>query len=273
MARTITQIETALVADVNSGIPGASTSQFAEWRLWVSIFARAIWAFENILDIFKVEVQTIIERKQPGTLDWYHEKSLEFQGQNIGGGVFQGDNLVVDNGVLRYETPDPSRRLITQAALSAGSGTLAIKLAKQDGVTTYQKLTSSELVAFAVYMDNIKYPGTTVNLISADADVITYDLEIVYDPVLTTVTVEANVLEKMEEFRTSLGFDDRLYSQKLVEKIMEAEGVVTVSIDGLDAYGYSTQTTTPVGIMWQLESGYFNFDPASTFTFTNYKTL
>lgn len=248
-------------------------SQFAEWRLWVSIFARAIWAFENIMDIFKAEVQTIIAKKQPGTLAWYSERILEFQGETLTGNIYQGDNLIVDNGVVRYETPDPSRRLITQAALSAAAGTLAIKLAKKDGATTYQKLTASELLAFGVYMDNIKYPGTTINLISADGDVITYELNIIYDPIFTTATIETNVLAKLEEFRQSLGFDDRLYSQKLVEKVMEAEGVVTVEVVSLDAYGYSTQTTTSVGIMWQLESGYFNFDPASVLTYTNYKTL
>lgn len=271
MARTLKQIENDLVDSVGM-VGNLSPSQVAEWRIWAAIFARSIWAFENILDVFRIDIEALIKKRQPGTLAWYHEKAIEFQGELIGG-TFQGDNLLVQNGVLLYDPLAIDRRLITQAAITAGSGILNFKLAKEETATTYQKLTASELLAFAAYLDNIKYPGTNITLISEDADVVTYDLDIIYNPIYNLATVEGAVLAKLDEYRTSLGFDDIVYKKKLVEKILQATGVVSVEVTSLQATGYQTATPAAISVFWKLEAGYFNYNPASTLTFTDATTL
>jgi hypothetical protein len=273
MARTITQIEAALEANINQAIPAPSASKFAEWQLWKSIFARAVWAFEMIMDSFRVEIEAKIQQKQPGSFDWYYDKIMEFQGANDGGGNFQGDDLVVKDGVINYEVPDPARRIIAQCSLSAAVSELAVKIAKRLDASNFQPLTASEQIAFGLYLNNVKYPGTKTNVISMEADKILYDLKIYYNPVYTTATVTANIQAKLEEFRQSMGFNDKIYAFKLLNKIAEAEGVVSVKNTSVKGWGVSAGAYVEIDVVYLLESGYFNYDAASVLEFINYKTV
>lgn len=273
MSRTLQEIENSLDGNIAEAIPNASGSQFAEWRIWKNIFARAIWAFEGIMDLFRAEIEGKVQTKQPGTMAWYYDRILEFQGEADDQGNFQGDSLVVVNGVLQYENPDPARRIITQASLRSVSGNLGVKLAKANGELNYQQLSESELLAFGLYLENIKYPGTATTVISLAADLIKYDLEIIYDPVYTTATIDTNVKAKLAEYRKSLGFDDRIYPTKIIDKIMEAEGVVSIKKNSIQGYHATVGVWNEIDIVYTLVSGYFNYDAASSLTFTNFKTL
>lgn len=274
MGRTLQQIEGELDSTINAAIATPSASQFAEWRIWRNIFARALWVFEQIMDLFRAEIEQRVQTKQPGSVAWYYDRILEFQGSNDEVEVFQGDALVVTElGVLQYAQPDATRQIIAQASLRAVSGTLVVKLAKRLDESNYQALDEDEQAAFALYMENIKYPGTSVTIISMTADLIKYALNIIYDPIYTTTTVQENVLAKLAEYRDSLGFDDRIYPAKIIEKVMEAQGVVAVKNNGIEAYHATVGVWEVIDIVYTLVSGYFNYDDASAMTFTNYKAL
>lgn len=278
-ARTIAEIEDAMTASINTAIPNASTSYYAEWKLWRSIIARAIWTFENILYAFKAEIETTIQTKQPGSFEWYQDKIFEFQGTTDSNGNFQGDDLIIIGGVISYQTPDDTKKIIKQASLRASNGVLAVKVAKKLDENNYQALTASEQLAFSIYMDNIKYPGTEIQIISAAADLIKYTLQIIYDPVYTTSTVGANIAAKLNEYRASLGFDDRIYPFKMIDKIMEAEGVVSVKNNGIYRKAAGESVFTAIDITYTLAAGYFNYEKliadggTSSLTYTSYKTL
>lgn len=273
MARTLSEIDTELDATITDAISNPSASSFAEWKLWKSIFKTAIWTFEKILDAFKIEIETLIERKQPGTFSWYYDKIMEFQGSNDNGGNFQGDTLVITDGVVTYQTPDESRRLIKSASLSANNGVLAIKVAKALTDTTYQQLDTDEQLALGLYLDNVKFPGTQVNVISLPADLISPSIKVVYDPIYTISNLTTSINAKLEEFRTGLGFDDKVYPFQILDKIKEIFGVIAVEFTSITAGGYSTSwTMDPITTVYVLESGYFNFDDV-TIDLVNYKTL
>ena len=123
-------------------------------------------------------------------------------------------------------------------------------------------------------MDNIKYPGTDITVISQAADKIRFDLDIIYDPIISQAAVQDNIDAKLEEYRNSLGFDDRIFKQKLVEAIMEAEGVVSVKVNSMDGYGSGTAVWTAIDIVRTLEAGYFNYETASlVYDYINVNTL
>jgi hypothetical protein len=271
MARTLSTIQTSLDDSISEVITNPSSSIYAEWKLWRFIFATAVLAFEKIMDAFKTDVEEIVSSKQPGTFDWYYEKIMEFQGETIGG-VFQGDSLVVTNGIITYETVDSSRCIIKKASLRASSGTLAVKVAKENASGQLIPLTSSEQLALSNYLDEIKYPGTVINIISLAADTITYSLNIVYDPIYTTATVQENVLAAMETFRLGMGFDDRFYASKFIEAILGAEGVKAVKITSLTGWDITSNSTAAIDIVRTLVAGYFNYNATSSLTFTSYKT-
>jgi hypothetical protein len=272
MARTISEIEQELSAQIASLVPNLSISTAAEWRLWQSIFARGIWVFENIMDLFRTEIENKVQSKQPGSFDWYSEKILEFQGETLNDGTFQGDTLLVKDGVITYETIDETRRIIKQRALRALQNALAVKVAKALDANNNTQLSDSEIQAFSVYMDNIKYPGTVVNIISLPADIILYDIEVVYDPIYNVATIQDNVIAKREEYRYSLGFDDRVYKGRIESALISAEGVISVKVNSIYITGV-TSGQQALDVVLTLDSGYFNWDENSSFTFVNANTL
>ncbi len=82
MARTITEIQddiisritaTAGLADLNS------SSKTAVWRLWTYVVAVTAWVLENLFDLHKSEVTSLINEKAPHSLRWYANKAKDFQ--------------------------------------------------------------------------------------------------------------------------------------------------------------------------------------------------
>lgn len=273
MSRTQQEIEQQLDQTISTAITTPSASSYAEWRLWKSIFARAIWIFENILDLFRAEIEAKVQSKQPGSMAWYYDRVMEFQGETDRFGNFQGDTLVVENGILQYQVLDPLRRIIKRSSIKAANGQLSIKLAKELTATTYQPLTQIEILAFNLYIESIKYPGTIVQTTSLEADKLKYNMSIVYDPAYTLVTIQKNIAAKLAEFQQSLGFDDRVYTSKFTDKLMEAPGVVAVKVTSLEGYHSTSPGWTAIDIVYTLVSGYFNYDATSTATYINYRTL
>lgn len=62
MARTIKEIQDSIIDSLQqeSGL-SLSTSKVAEWRLWTYVFAVVVHTFEIILDMFRIEVDTLVE--------------------------------------------------------------------------------------------------------------------------------------------------------------------------------------------------------------------
>jgi hypothetical protein len=82
MARSITEIYSALVADKQSRPELdalTSTSAVAIWRLWLYVVATAIYLHERIFDQHKVEIEQIAARSIVGKLEWYAFQAQRFQ--------------------------------------------------------------------------------------------------------------------------------------------------------------------------------------------------
>lgn len=277
MARELTEIDETLEEGFKEVIADPSTSQAAEWLNMSKIFGKSIFAFEKLMDIFKTDVEAKVLQKQPGTLAWYYDRFLDFQGGDDSGGTFIGDTLTVNEfGILGYLVQDETRQIITKCALAEGSGILSAKIAKNSTTEgEFEKLEADQLAAVNQYASNIKFPGTRLTITSADPDLIRYSLVIYYNTDLSEVTVENNVLAKMDEYRQGMEFNDKFFTQKFIEKILEAAGVVSVEINGMTKQDSGDGATWPAfTVFHQLVSGYFNFDhDNSTLTMTDHTTL
>ncbi|WP_053405004.1 hypothetical protein [Persicobacter sp. CCB-QB2] len=259
MAREITEIQQELEQNINDVFETPSQSDAADWKLWSYIWAHAIWAFENIMQIFQNDVDMIINTKRYGTLAWYYDRIMEFQGADDGAG-FEGDKLIVDeHGRIVFEVQDETRRIISRASVQEISGGIAVKLAKMVD-DELEQLSPQELNAFEQYLRNVKYPGTAVNLISLSADIIRYDLNIYYDPHYSAVTVQQNIEAAIEQYRWVVGFDARFYKQQFAEYLMRVEGLISMRFNGLFVQT-TTSDWTAIDVYHELESGYFNYQP------------
>lgn len=266
MARTIKDIQQGMIDDLRAERPDLSPSAASEWRLWTWVVAASIHLFEVILDEFRSEVNSAADKIIPGTIRWYAEQCRRFQ---------NGHELLFDGQTakLYYAQDDPSSRIISVVAVSEGTDSLSIRVAKRDTQNRIVPLTSDELRNFTGYVDSIKFAGTQIITVSTNADRVRYDVEAVYDPAVPATTVRERITEAIEKFRDRQDFDSILYRQRFLAAVMAADGVVTAELHSLQRKGTSMTDFSPVGVADELEAGYFDYDTDSVLTLTSAKAL
>lgn len=262
MARTITEIQQAITSNLQTRLPGLSTSKTGEWSLWAYIVAVAIQSFEIILDLFRKEMDELTDKITPGTLRWYAEMAKRFQ---------NGDSLEFDQNtaLLYYPVDNPEKRIIEVAAVSESTGesnVLFIKVAKKDDAGNIVELTSDELYNFKAYIDAIKFAGCTTEVISTNADQIYYDMTVYHDPSIPSQTIRDNTEQVLQDFKTNIDFDGVVYRQKILDAVMAVPGVTTVVMDTLEQHSYQSKGDddwTTVTTHATLDAGYFDWADGS----------
>jgi hypothetical protein len=270
--RTLAEIENSLRDDLAAIIPNASTSETAEFRNLASVIAKTIWLYENIQDEFKEYIDEKIDQRHAGTIQWYYNEVKKFQGGDDELGNFQADSLTVtEQGEIEFTTIDESRQIIAVASLSESADILNIKVAKADASGDFEPLENDEKTAFEYYMKQIKIPGTALNIVSNDPDVIKYNITAYYDPFFNKESVHADIESTLENFRKTFKFDDKVYKQKYVDLLMGIEGVKSVKINSFQAKeaggSYSDADA------YQLTAGYYNHDATSVLMLTDFNDL
>lgn len=134
MARTISQIQTQInqqiQADPTLGPLLTSTSQTALWNLFSFVVAVAIALFEQLQDVFKVEIEAEIAAQPPGTPEWVVKEMLAFQYSSTNPQV-----VVFDlQGVPNYPVVNPDLQIIKHCAVTPANvpGRALVKVAQAD---------------------------------------------------------------------------------------------------------------------------------------------
>lgn len=235
--RTIGRIKQSIIDNATENIPGLSTSNAAEWKLWASIVATAIHAFELIMELFAKEIDALTTRITPGTIRWYAEMCKRFQ---------NGDTLAFDTetALLYYPKKDPAKQIIAVAAVSEKqdtAGAVSIKVAKKDAQGHIVELSPSELYNFKNYIDSIKFAGSRTEVNSTKADLIYYDLTVYHDTTKSSEEISGDITKALEQFKVSIDFDGVLYRQKLLDAVMDVAGVTTCALNALEQHTYKDQ--------------------------------
>lgn len=196
MARDISVIKQQII-DQKNALPSLdelnTPSQTGIWSNWAFVTATCINLFEQLLDIYKSAIESLIIKAGAGTLPWIRDRILEFQA---------GDNVTYSNGVVAYAIVDTTKRIVTRCSVTQGGNkTVNIKVAKSEPP---QALTSGELQEIQFYGKQITFAGTQLNIISLNADFLYVNADIYYDGQLPQATVQANVIAAMTAYCQSL---------------------------------------------------------------------
>lgn len=233
-----------------------STSLTAIWRLWAYVIAVVIHSFERLQDVFKAEVQTIIDSRRIGTLAWYVSTAKDFQ---------QGDSLTeFSSGDYGYSIIDDTKKIVARASAKVESGEIKLKVAKEvsgDAVA----LSAGEKLQFQSYMELVKFAGVTIDYISLNADALNVNLDIYYDGIYATADINTAVQNAIKTFLKAIPFDGVLKKNALIEAIRDVVGVTDVVFNTIQAV--QGMTTTSVGREYDCIAGYINL---GTFTVANY---
>jgi hypothetical protein len=193
-----------------------SDSKTAIWRLWAYVTAVAIHAHEVAWDLFKAQVIAIAAVAPAGTPGWYEKMMLAYQ---------HGATLSYVGTQYVYDPVDETLRIVSRCAIEERTdGVLIVKLAKGEA-GSLEPLTSAELAGATSYFAKIKFAGTRGAVVSIDADSLSLQYDLFYDPVIDVSVVQAAVQTAVEAHLNDLDFNGALNVTKLTDAIQRVDGV------------------------------------------------
>lgn len=260
MARTITEIQDDIISRITAtaGLTDLnSSSKVAVWRMWTYVVAVTVWALENLFDLHKNEVNTLINEKAPHSLRWYANKAKDFQyGSEL---VHEEDYY--DNSNLS-EDDLAERKIIAFSAIAEQAKGLRLKVARIVS-GDLDALSVIQLAAFEEYMNRIKDAGVNPLIIeSRPADSLKLSLNIFYDPLVldnTGARLDGTdpdpVRKKTKDYLKNLPFNGTMVLAYLVDALQQVDGVVIPHI-GLAQARYGEIPYTPFDVKYSPDAGY-----------------
>ena len=173
MSRTINDIYKAAVEERNKRMELKEFNSDSKVSILNGItwtFAAVIQSFEMLLDVFAIDISTVINNRVNGTPKYYANALLQYQ---------KGDTLVVreDGLAFGYATVDETKRIITQVSYIESAqdenldSTLILKVATGEQ-GKLAKIPEEEMQMINTYINQIKFAGTRISVISREGDVL-----------------------------------------------------------------------------------------------------
>lgn len=232
MARTLTEIYAVAKSCRDQYLQltefqNSSKMSILDAFTWVT--SACIWTFENVLDVFKVDLARDLQNRINGTSAYYANAMLKYQ---------HGDELVMneEGTQFSYPTVDPTKRIITKVAYSENEEIgfhdkeLLLKVAKGEP-GHYEHLTEDELLSARAYLRQIAFAGTHFVMVSRKGDVLIPRVTVYYDGAVPVEDVYTNIENALNNFIANIDFNGVIYAQKVIDAIQTAEHVVDVYVD------------------------------------------
>lgn len=268
MARTIAEIYEAIVIEkdnqtsLQSLAPQAdslesfkqdlnSTSKVANWRLFAYLIAVAHWTHEKLWQLFKVELQLMIDAAPTGTTRWYQEQVLAYQ---------YGDNLTYIDNKYIYPTIDETKQIIKLCSVTERpDSVLVVKAAKLDSSQQPIPLDAQEQAALLGFLQKMKFAGTRLAVVSDTADLLKVVANVYYDPIFPSAIVKTNVEIAVNEYIKNLPFDGVFKITHLIDAIQAVEGVTDFVYTAMEAK-YGALAYQPIVRIYNANAGYLAID-------------
>lgn len=276
MARSTAEIKNQMVAEKNlqSNLSGfTSNSQTSRWGLFLWVVAQTINIFEQMLDVFKSEVEAIQAEAKPGTEAWVRWMVRKFQ---YDAAVPQVAQLNTSTLVVEYPVVNTTFQIITRAATQITSNkTVLIKVAKSDPPIP---LAVGEVTSLQSYVSTWGIAGVNYSIVNEPADKIEVVATIFYDGQYNAV-IQASVEDALTNYLAQLEFNGIISVQDVTDAIQAVDGVLDVNLAQIkvrrDSISYASgtmlyQLSTGInGVQYQSYAGYITEETTATHTFAD----
>lgn len=253
MARSIADIKAQMVAEKNtqtslSGL--TSTSQTAIWNLIFYICAVSINLFEQVLDLFKTDIETQIASAAAGSDSWVRAKMFEFQYSATTPQVVQ-----LNNYAPSYVTVDTNLRIISRCSVKTGANkTVTVKVATGEPPAA---LSTPQLNAAKGYLNNsgspstngsgIGFAGVQYNVVSLSPDLLLLSGNLTYNGQYAS-TIKQSVINAVNDYMKNIEFDGVFRLTSLVDYIQTVPGVIDFTIE--DCGIRTAASSFPTGLVY-----------------------
>lgn len=260
MARTIEQINESILAAkaAETDLSGlTSNSRRAIWRLWAYIVAGAQNNFEQLLDLEKENIESIILTAPAGSPYWVQQKMFLFQYDPTTPQIVQ---LNTSTFSYTYPTVNTALRIINRCSVNRQVyNVVQVKVAKSTGA-----LTVGEIAAAQDYINTIGVAGINYQVISQNADKMYVVADVYYKGQYSAI-IQANVIAAIEAYFAGIDFDGVVTLTDLERSIRNVEGVNDVVLNSVFARDDSTIFVNATRLinnrlelqrLWQTKAGY-----------------
>lgn len=195
----------------------------------------------------ETSIVSTISNKNYGKSGYYTAKALAFQ---------YGDNLTpsADDLDPTYAVIDTTKQIVKQAAFESLGAQLFLKVATVDINGNTAPLSADQLTAFSNYFLNFEIPGRPITIISANANILSFNAICTYNSAYDFATMQANIANMLNTFMQSFALGGKFIAGNLSDYLKtNVPGIV-------DFYIYNT-TVDAVSFLGStaLNSGYFNY--------------
>lgn len=213
-----------------------STSNVAYFRLLKDMWALLVQMVEGSWERLQAEINTLLDAKRIGSVEWYAEQAKLFQ---------MGDAVAVVDGKAGYDVVDPSKRIVVQSACieDLTTGRLLLKVVKAPSIN----LSAEEIQAFRAYINQIKFAGVVVDVVSLRADQIKVTATVEYDRQilaangsLLTDNTKFPVVDALRAYLASLPFDSVVSWTGITDYMQKVAGVKDFVITATEIAPHAT---------------------------------
>jgi hypothetical protein len=199
-----------------------SPSQTAIYTLWKSITSTVINYLEQLWDIYKIDIETVISNGAIGSAGWLQQQILKFQYSTITPQI-----VTLVNFSPSYPIVDTTLRLISRSSVKTmANKTISVKVAKSEPPVALSVL---ELNSLKGYLSDIGFAGTQTNTFSYDSDKYYLQANIYYNGQYASV-ISATVIAAIENYFANIPFDGIIKLLTLEDYIQNVPGVTDVVI-------------------------------------------
>jgi hypothetical protein len=214
-----------------------STSKVSTWRLWIYIVAACINVFEQILDVFKTEMETIAANAIPGTEPWVQDRTFHFQYSPT---VTQFVQIV--NNKIVYPVEDDALKIIKRCSVTTlPTKVVQIKVAKATSATdpTPTQLNGIEKNALISFWNLIGFAGIEYSIVTLLPDRIGVIGDIYYSGQYSP-TISATVIDGINSYLANIAFNGNVNIQLLEDAIRKVPGITDVKLSTVSGRAQAT---------------------------------
>lgn len=260
MARTVDNIQTDIINKVESSadLSGlTSQSRRSIWIMFTYVFAYIQSLFEQKTDIFKTEIENIVDVAAPNTAAWVQNRVFKFQYDATTPQVITLNNLVPS-----YPTINADLQIVTRCSVKADlSNNVKIKVAKSE---PHVALTAPEKSALQDYVSTIGCAGINYLVSSSDSDKLYVEADVYYQGQYSAI-ISDSVIAAIEAFLAALPFDGQVLLSDLERTIRTTTGVKDVVLKNVKARANGTAFSSATSLVtsnavisrnWNTVAGY-----------------
>lgn len=229
MARTLSEIYAVAKETRNSYLEltefeNGSKMSILDAFTWVT--SACIWTFENVMDVFKVDLAKDLQNRINGTPSYFANALLKYQ---------SGDELAMneDGTAFSYPSVDPTKRIITKVAYyeeeEEGFHDKIVRYKVATGSPgAYSRIDDPELISIRAYLNQILFAGQQARVVSRIGDVLVPRVVVYYDGSVTEDELYMSIEDALNDYISGIDFNGLIYAQKVIDCIQGAPHVTDV---------------------------------------------